>query len=124
MRRSIVRSALAATLLATVLVGSGGQAHAGAEIKNGTANTVWVSHAFSSTQRFLCGWDDGCAESTSSGWRVEGWWMIALVTPAPSIFMGSATPITRSTPTTGWGTSGQAATAAVGSARPLGLQPV
>ena len=77
MKRSIVRSALAATVLATVLVGSGGQAHAWYKIKNGTANTVWVSHAFSSTQRFLCGWDDGCADATSSGWRVEGWWMIA-----------------------------------------------
>jgi uncharacterized membrane protein len=77
MSRRFRRPLVALALLATVLVCGGGQAHAWYKIKNGTTSTIWVSHAFSSTQRFLCGWNDGCDEATTSGWRVEGWWMIA-----------------------------------------------
>lgn len=53
-----------------------GSANASLKFKNGTPNTIWTAHAFSSTSGFLCGYNDGCSGSRGE-WRVQGWWAIA-----------------------------------------------
>jgi uncharacterized membrane protein len=77
MIRSAKRLAATATLATAVVLASSAPAHAWYQIINATPNTVWVTHAFQSMSGFLCGYNDGCNDSTSPGWRVEGWWQIA-----------------------------------------------
>jgi uncharacterized membrane protein len=77
MTRSSMRVVAAAMFAAAVVVGASAPAHAWYKVANKTPNTIWVSHAVASTTGFLCGWNDGCDDNGTSGWRVHGWWQIS-----------------------------------------------
>jgi uncharacterized membrane protein len=65
--------------LALMLLGSAalsGTASAGFRVANGTPNTIFVGHAYSSVSGIGCGYDDGCA-GTNGEWRIRGWFQIA-----------------------------------------------
>lgn len=77
MKRGIWSLIGALVLGGATLAGSPGTAHAWYKVKNATPNTVWVSHAYWSMTGFLCGWNDGCDDNSTSGWAVHGWWQIS-----------------------------------------------
>jgi uncharacterized membrane protein len=77
MIRSSMWVAATATLAAAMVMGASAPAHAWYKVTNKTPNTVWVSHAVASTSGILCGWNDGCDDNSTKGWRVHGWWQIS-----------------------------------------------
>lgn len=77
MKRHAARWLSAASLCAVLFLGSSAPAQAWYQIINNTPNAVWVSHAFWSKSGFLCGYNDGCDNNGTSGWKVEGWWKVA-----------------------------------------------
>jgi hypothetical protein len=77
MKRSILRLLGGLSLCAAVLLGNAGSAQAWYKVTNKTPNNVWMTHAFWSMSGLGCGYNDGCDNNSTSGWRVHGWWMIS-----------------------------------------------
>ncbi len=77
MKRSLHRGMLAASLFMMALLGVTPSAHAWYKVKNATPNPMSVAYAYASTSGFLCGYNDGCDDNSTRGFRVKGYFNIA-----------------------------------------------